>query len=99
MTTPLSDAELDHLLGFIGYRTLDADDWFLGMEEAGGGEANLRTRLKFRKVEDNAEAHRKLGVPHLHWETALLAYVVQPPLRFQTLGGVARARGAALQSG
>jgi len=37
------------------------------MEEAGGGEANIGTRLRFRPVEDNAEAHRMLGVSQLHW--------------------------------
>ena len=37
------------------------------MEEAGGGETNIRTRLHFRRVEDNAEAHKLLGVTHLHW--------------------------------
>lgn len=67
MTTPLTDSELDHLLNFIGYGTLDADVWFIGMEEAGGGEDNIRTRLKFRTVEDNAMAHKMLGVTNLHW--------------------------------
>jgi hypothetical protein len=67
MTKPLTDSELDHLLNFIGYGTLDADVWFLGMEEAGGGEANIHTRLNFRPVEDNAEAHKMLGATHLHW--------------------------------
>ena len=37
------------------------------MEEAGGGEANIRARLKFRPVEDNAKAHKMLGVTYLHW--------------------------------
>jgi len=45
MTNFLSDDELEHLLNFIGYGNLDADVWFLGMEEAGGGEVNIRTRL------------------------------------------------------
>jgi hypothetical protein len=67
MTNPLNDSELEYLLRFIGYGTLDADVWFLGMEEAGGGEENIRTRLNFRPVEDNAEAHKMLGVTHLHW--------------------------------
>ena len=67
MTAPLTDAELDYLLHFIGYGRLDADVWFLGMEEAGGGDENIRTRLRFRPVEDNAEAHKLLGVTHLHW--------------------------------
>ena len=34
---------------------------FLGMEEAGGKEVNMRTRLKFRRVIDNAEAHKCWG--------------------------------------
>jgi hypothetical protein len=38
MTEPVTDSELSHLLNFIGYGTLDADVWFLGMEEAGGDE-------------------------------------------------------------
>ena len=38
MMEPLTDAELDQLLDFIGYGSLDADVWFLGMEEAGGDE-------------------------------------------------------------
>ncbi|MGB3715132.1 MAG: hypothetical protein WA996_11950 [Candidatus Promineifilaceae bacterium] len=67
MTRPVTDFELEHLLNFIGYGTLDADVWFLGMEEAGGGEANVRTRLKFRPVEDNAEVRRLLGVTKLQW--------------------------------
>ena len=37
------------------------------MEEAGGGEANIRTRLAFQPVMDNAEAHKMLGVMNLHW--------------------------------
>jgi hypothetical protein len=38
MTKPLTDPELDYLLSFVGYGNLDADVWFLGMVEAGGGE-------------------------------------------------------------
>ena len=67
MTNPLTDKELEHLLSFIGYGSLDADVWFLGMEEAGGGEANIHTRLNFQTIEDNAEAHKMLGVTNLHW--------------------------------
>lgn len=37
------------------------------MEEAGGGEDNIRTRLQFEPVMDSAEAHKMLGVRHLHW--------------------------------
>lgn len=61
MIKPLTDTELEHLLNFIGYGTLDANVWFPDMEEASGGESNILTRLKFRPVEDNAEAHKMLG--------------------------------------
>ncbi len=64
---PLSDNELIHLLEFVGYGELDAPIWFVGMEEAGGGEDNIRRRLEFRKVEDCAEAHRILGITKHHW--------------------------------
>lgn len=67
MTQALADAELEHLLDFVGYGSLESDVWFLGMEEAGGGEANIRTRLKFQTVEDNANAHKLLGISKLHW--------------------------------
>jgi hypothetical protein len=63
----LLNNELEHLLNFVGYGRLDAPVWFLGMEEAGGGEDNLRARLKFRTVEDCAEAHRILGITKHHW--------------------------------
>lgn len=63
----LLNNELEHLLNFVGYGRLDAPVWFLGMEEAGGGEDNLRARLKFRAVEDCAEAHRILGITKHHW--------------------------------
>jgi hypothetical protein len=63
----LQNEELEHLLDFVGYGRLDAPVWFLGMEEAGGGEQNIRARLKFRTVEDCAEAHRTLGITHRHW--------------------------------
>ncbi len=67
MTQALTDSELAHLLDFVGYGSLDADVWFLGMEEAGGGEANIRARLDFQTVEDNAEAHKRLGITKHHW--------------------------------
>jgi hypothetical protein len=63
----ITDEQLEHLLDFIGYGRLGADVWFLGMEEAGGGEANIRTRLKFGQVEDCAEAHKLLGITKHHW--------------------------------
>jgi len=67
MTKSLTNSELDHLFNFIGYGRLEADVWFIGMEEAGGGEDNLRKRLKFRQVEDCAEAHKILGITKHHW--------------------------------
>jgi hypothetical protein len=67
MSVSLSNEELEHLLAFVGYGSLDADVWFLGMEEAGGGEDNIRTRLKFQTVEDNAEAHKMLGITKHQW--------------------------------
>ncbi|MHB9033095.1 MAG: hypothetical protein ACYC6L_08605 [Anaerolineae bacterium] len=66
MTSPFTQAELDHLLQFIGYGRLDAPVWFLGTEEAGGGEDNLRRRLKFEKVEDCYRAHQVLGITRFH---------------------------------
>ncbi|MCX6078387.1 MAG: hypothetical protein NTW32_02535 [Chloroflexi bacterium] len=68
----LLNNELEHLLNFVGYGRLDAPVWFLGMEEAGGGEDNLRARLKFRAVEDCAEAHRILGITKHHWERRVI---------------------------
>jgi len=37
-TPPLTDAQLNHLLAFIGYGSLQADVWFVGMEEGGGSD-------------------------------------------------------------
>lgn len=62
----INSAELQHLLGFIGYGDKDADLWFLGMEEGGGGESNIRARLSFKPFEDNYEAHKKLGILKFH---------------------------------
>jgi hypothetical protein len=67
MALPLANDQLNYLLDFVGYGSLDADIWFLGMEEGGGGKDNIRTRLMFRQVEDCAEAHRMLGIVHHHW--------------------------------
>ncbi|MBC8504000.1 MAG: hypothetical protein ISR58_21585 [Anaerolineales bacterium] len=66
MTKAITDQELEHLLNFVGYGELDAEVWFLGMEEAGGGENNIRSRLKFRTIEDCAEAHKILGITKHH---------------------------------
>lgn len=62
----LSDREVEHLLGFIGYGDRDANLWYLGMEEGGGGEDNLRARLNFSTFEDNYVAHKKLGITKFH---------------------------------
>lgn len=67
MTLPLSTDELNRLLNFVGYGVLDAEVWFLGMEEGGGGEDNIRKRLRFRPVEDCMEAHKILGIVKHHW--------------------------------
>ena len=66
MNKALTDAELEHLLNFIGYGNLNSDVWFLGMEEGGGGEENIRARLKFHQIEDCAEAHEILGITQYH---------------------------------
>lgn len=63
---PISDDELGHLLKFIGYGSISAPVWFLGMEEGGGGEENLRKRLTFEAIEDCKQAHAKLGITHFH---------------------------------
>lgn len=63
---PLTDSQLKHLLGFVGYGTLTANTWFIGMEEGGGGEANILARLNFKAAEDCAEAHRQLGITRFH---------------------------------
>ena len=67
MNKALTDTELDHLLNFVGYGSLNASVWFAGMEEAGGGEDNIRSRLNFRQVEDCAEAHKTLGITKHHF--------------------------------
>jgi hypothetical protein len=66
LSIPLTDEELEYLLDFVGLGKLNADVWFLGMEEAGGGEKNIRARLKFKQVEDCKEAHKILGITKHH---------------------------------
>ncbi len=68
MSTAFTEAEVDHLLEFIGYGSVAAPVWFLGMEEAGGGEDNLRVRLKFNSIEDLRDADLKLGITRFHEE-------------------------------
>ena len=62
MNKALTQNQLDHLLKFVGYGRLDADIWFLVMEETGGSEENLRARLKFEQIEDLAKAHQLHGI-------------------------------------
>lgn len=66
MSTAFNNTEAEHLLAFIGYGNLHASTWFLGMEEAGGGEVNLRARLKFDQIEDLRNAHLQLGIHRFH---------------------------------
>ena len=66
MTQSFTDEQLNHLLGFIGYGAPKASFWFLGMEEGGGGENNLRTRLQFNAIEDCKKAHCLLGITKFH---------------------------------
>ena len=66
MSRPFTDEEVEHLLSFVGYGNLSAPIWFLGMEEGGGGEENLRRRLSFERIEDLYEGHKKLGILKHH---------------------------------
>jgi hypothetical protein len=77
LNTAITNSQLEHLLNFIGYGTLSAKVWFLGMEEAGGGEENIRARLRFRQVEDCMDAHTILGITKHH----LGKRVIQPTWR------------------
>jgi hypothetical protein len=73
MTVGFSDEEIDKLRRFIGYGRLDADVWFLGMEEAGGGVDNLRRRLAFDPVEDlKVACVEKLGITKHHLGSRVL---------------------------
>ena len=66
MSIPFNSTQVEHLLEFVGYGSTAAPVWFLGMEEAGGGEANLRARLKFAVIEDLRDAHLQLGITRFH---------------------------------
>lgn len=57
----ISIEERNKLQDFIGYGRLDAPVWFLGMEEAGGGEDKLKIRAGFSRVEDLGSAQTRLG--------------------------------------
>lgn len=66
----LTDAEIKQLEQFIGYGNLDADVWWLGMEEGMGRdddpERNLRARLQNRSVEDLYHTHKRDGATKFH---------------------------------
>ena len=62
----VTDEGKQRLLAFLGYGRLDAPVWFLGMEEAGGGEEQLLRRSEFEHVEDLRDAHRTLGITRFH---------------------------------
>ena len=62
----ISNEQLLHIESFIGYGTTKADYWFLGMEEGGGGDDNIRARLKFQNIEDCKNAHQILGITEYH---------------------------------
>lgn len=56
---------------FYGYGDLSSPIWFIGMEEGGGSEDDIRTRLETwdargrRRVEDLAAYHEAMGVANL----------------------------------
>lgn len=77
MNIPFTSEQTDKLLSFIGYGNLDAPVWFIGMEEGGGGEENLRRRLKFEQIEDLKRAHQILGITKHHF----------PPFKLQPTWG------------
>ena len=59
--TPLTELQLKSLMSFVGYGSLEAPIWFIGLEEAGGGEERLRTRSSFDAVMDIEKAHVLIG--------------------------------------
>lgn len=75
---------------FFGYGDLLAPIWFIGMEEAGGGQDEIRKRFETwsargrKQIEDLAGFHEALGLTHL---TAREDVKLQPtwirPIRFQ----------------
>ncbi len=62
MNKTITEKELDSLLNFVGYGRLDADIWFLGMEESAANLKTIRDRQKFQQVEDSLEAQNILGL-------------------------------------
>jgi hypothetical protein len=63
LKTAITNIELEHLLDFIGYGRLDAEIWFLGMQEEDTRQESTRPRLKFRQIEDLAAAINLSGNP------------------------------------
>lgn len=84
MTGVLSSDVVEKLVGFIGYGPPKPEVVFLGIEEAGGGDANILARAQhFDGIEDLYGAHEKLeryasvanpfkkrGNPVQQWNTA-----------------------------
>jgi hypothetical protein len=66
----LTDAEHNKLINFLGYGSLDAPFWFMGMEEGTGGndvvEAPLRARLRF--ATSPMDLHIAHDAEHLNWD-------------------------------
>ncbi len=62
----LSAAEIERIVGFMGYGTPGADVWFIGIEEGLGSMdsddaiKNLKARAKFDSVMDLYQAHLQL---------------------------------------
>lgn len=74
---PLTAAEIARLEQFAGYGNPAGKLWFIGIEEGGEGEDNLRRRLQFNAIEDNLRAHDLLGFPKFHTKSR----VIQPTWR------------------
>ena len=68
MNKEFTEIELNSLLNFIGYGRLDADIWFLGLEETTANLKTVRDRLKFQQVEDSLEAQNLLGISPSQFE-------------------------------
>lgn len=62
MNKLIKENELDQLLNFIGYGRIDADIWFVGVEEKATSENEIQSRVNFDQVLDSFEAQEMLGV-------------------------------------
>lgn len=58
----LTAAEFKNICEFLGYGSLNAPVWFLGIEEGGGDVGQLFKRTKWRRTMDCEEAHKDLGI-------------------------------------